>query len=142
MGSITSKFIQLKTSISGNREKMAFEFTFGKTIEEKANITRLNHANARILAELEFAIHLSEANEGAYDRILEEALDYLLACIKHQGVLTNQDCEAAEAILMPLEQASKEYKVILAAHAHIDMNWMWSYNETVAVTLATFRSIL
>lgn len=59
-----------------------------------------------------------------------------------QGVLTNQDCEAAEGILMPMAEEAKSYKLILAAHAHIDMNWMWSFNETVAVTLATFRSIL
>ncbi|MBO5070990.1 MAG: alpha-mannosidase, partial [Roseburia sp.] len=142
MNNITAKFIQLKTSVGGNREKNAFEFTFGKTMEEKANITRPNPANTRILAELEFVMHLSEANEGAYDTLLEKALDYLLDCMKQQGVLTNQACEAAEDILMPVSQAAKEYKVILAAHAHIDMNWMWSYNETVAVTLATFRSVL
>ncbi|MBO5070527.1 MAG: hypothetical protein J6C37_09225, partial [Roseburia sp.] len=142
MDNIASKFVQLKTYISGNREKTAFEFTFGKTIEEKVNITRPNRANARILAELEFAMHLSEVNDGTYDILLEKALDYLLDCMKQQGVLTNQTCEAAEDILMPIAQAAKEYKVILAAHAHIDMNWMWSYNETVAVTLATFRSIL
>lgn len=142
MANISSKFIQLKTSVGGNREKTAFEFTMGKSMEEKANITRPSRANTRILAELEFVMHLSEANEGAYDALLEEALDYLLECSEQQGVLTNQACEAAEEILMPVAQVAKEYKVILAAHAHIDMNWMWSYNETVAVTLATFRSVL
>ena len=34
------------------------------------------------------------------------------------------------------------HQLILAAHAHIDMNWMWSFNETVAATLATFRSMV
>ena len=33
------------------------------------------------------------------------------------------------------------YKLYLTGHAHIDMNWMWSFQETVAATLATFRSI-
>lgn len=45
-------------------------------------------------------------------------------------------------MLAPMEKAAKEYRLILAAHAHIDMNWMWSFNETVAVTLATFRTML
>ena len=100
MANISSKFIQLKTSVGGNREKTAFEFTMGKSMEEKANITRPSRANTRILAELEFVMHLSEANEGAYDALLEEALDYLLECSEQQGVLTNQACEAAEEILM------------------------------------------
>ncbi len=142
MSSITSKFIRLKTSVGGNREKYAFENNLGITVEEKNNITRPNQANIRILSELELVMHLSEENNGAYDNILEQALDYLLDCREKQGVLTNQACEAAEDILMPAAAAAKEYHVILAAHAHIDMNWMWSYNETVAITLATFRSIL
>lgn len=142
MNHITEKFIRLKTSVGGNREKTAFEWTFGRTLEEKSGITRTNQEITRILSELEFVIHLSEANDSIYDALVEEALDYLLDCMKQQGVLTNQACEAAEEMLMPAAQAAKEYKVILASHAHIDMNWMWSYNETVAVTLATFRSIL
>ncbi|MDR1420130.1 MAG: glycosyl hydrolase-related protein, partial [Treponema sp.] len=31
---------------------------------------------------------------------------------------------------------------LCAAHAHIDMNWMWGYNETVSVTLSTMRTML
>jgi alpha-mannosidase len=66
----------------------------------------------------------------------------LLECQKQQGVLTDQVCETAEDMLSVMIPAAKEYKVIMAAHAHIDMNWMWSYDETVAITLSTFRSIL
>ena len=43
---------------------------------------------------------------------------------------------------MPLAEAAQEYEVLCAAHAHIDMNWMWSWQETVAATLATFRTML
>lgn len=142
MNNIAEKFIMLKTSVGGNREKTSFEWTFGVTMEEKAGITGPNPIISRILAELEFVMHLSEVNNGTYDVLLEAVLNYLLECMNQQGVLTNQVCEAAEEMLMPVAKAAKEYKVILAAHAHIDMNWMWSYNETVAVTLATFRSIL
>jgi len=139
---IAEKFIRLKTAVGGNREKKSFEHTFGRTEAEKANITKPSAANTRILSELEFLLHLSEASGGAYDHLLTEALDYLSDCVKQQGVLTNQACETAEEMLMPAQKAAKEYKVILVGHAHIDMNWMWSYNETVAITLATFRSVL
>ena len=110
--------------------------------EEQAHITRPGRANARILAELEFALHLSEAENGKYDAALEEALDYLLEKQQTEGVLTDQACEEAEEILEPIAEEAKSYELILAAHAHIDMNWMWSFNETVSIVLATFRSIL
>lgn len=45
-------------------------------------------------------------------------------------------------MLMPLASDAKEYKLILAGHAHIDMNWMWSWHETVAATIATFTTML
>ena len=142
MAKTVQKFVKLKTSIGGNREKTGYEDTFGMPKEEQAHITRPNKANSRIISELEFALHLSEEEGGRFDSVLEQALDFLLEKVGAQGVLTNQDCEAAEGILMPMAEEAKSYKLILAAHAHIDMNWMWSFNETVAVTLATFRSIL
>ena len=142
MAGIVEKFVKLKTSIGGNREKTGYEDTFGMPKEEQAHITRPNKANNRIVSELEFALHVSREDGGRYDGVLEQALDFLLGKMGAQGVLTNQDCEAAEGILSPMAEEAKSYKLILAAHAHIDMNWMWSFNETVAVTLATFRSIL
>lgn len=142
MTGIVEKFVKLKTSVGGNREKTGFEDTFGMPREEQQHITRPSKAQNRIISELEFVLHLAEGEEGRYDDILEQALDFLLEKADTQGALTNQDCEAAEGILSPLAEEAKSYKLILAAHAHIDMNWMWSFNETVAVTLATFRSIL
>ena len=142
MAKIADKFVKLKTSVGGNREKTGFEFTFGTPMEEHMRVTRPNRANHRILSELEFALHVSEEQQGRYDEVLEQAIDFLLGKVEAQGVLTNQDCQEAEKILAPMAEEAKSYKLILAAHAHIDMNWMWSFNETVAATLATFRSML
>ncbi|MCI5650485.1 MAG: hypothetical protein MR332_13870 [Fusicatenibacter sp.] len=139
---IAGKFTKLKTSIGGNREKTGFEYTFGMPKEEQEHITRPNRANTRIMSELEFALHLSESEAGKYDEVLERTLDFLLERIEEQGVLRNCDCEEAEKMMSSMEAAAKSYQLILAAHAHIDMNWMWSFDETVAVVLATFRSIL
>ena len=41
---------------------------------------------------------------------------------------------------MPMAEEAKSYADPLR-HAHIDMNWMWSWQETVAAT-ATFRTVL
>jgi alpha-mannosidase len=48
----------------------------------------------------------------------------------------------AEALLAPIARVAKGYTVHLVAHAHIDMNWMWSWPETVAVTNDTFTTML
>jgi alpha-mannosidase len=48
----------------------------------------------------------------------------------------------AEALLAPLGPTAKRYTIHCVGHAHIDMNWMWSWPETVAVTNDTFLTVL
>ena len=142
MSSLPEKFTKLKMSVGGNREVFQYEDTFGMPKEEQAHITRPNRANTRIISELEFAIKLSKLRNGEFDLLLDKTLDFLLAAMDADGVLTNRVCLQAEEMLAPMERVAKEYEVILVGHAHIDMNWMWSYNETVAATLATFHTVL
>lgn len=47
-----------------------------------------------------------------------------------------------EDALRPLSKAAKRHTVHCAGHAHIDMNWMWGWPETVAATLDSFRTVL
>jgi alpha-mannosidase len=47
-----------------------------------------------------------------------------------------------EAVLEPIGQVAKTYALLCVSHAHIDMNWMWSWPETVAVTNDTFQTML
>lgn len=47
-----------------------------------------------------------------------------------------------EAALMETSLAAKAFTVHLVGHGHIDMNWMWSWPETVAATHDTFASVL
>ena len=135
-------FIKLKTAIGGNREKFFYEEGVGASIEERNWITEPNKHNRRIISELEFAIRLNEECNSCFDEHIREALAYLLNKIEEDGVLTKATCAQAETMLMPCSAAAKEYKLILAGHAHIDMDWMWSYQETVAITLSTFRTVL
>lgn len=139
---LTEQYARLKKSVGGNREISGYEETFGQPREEAMRITPPSPMIKRILAEIEFSINLSMENEGKFDAYIQEALDYLTAKMQEDGVLTNSACRAAEEILLPLVPAAKEYKLILAGHAHIDMNWMWAWHETVAATLATFRTML
>ncbi len=135
-------FIKLKTSVGGNREQYGYEETFGQPREEQQHITVPARHNRRLLSQLEFAIRLNEIREGEFDDCLRRTVNYLLRCLELDGVLTRSACRKGEEMLLPLEGAAKEYKLILAGHAHLDMDWMWSYPETVASTLATFRTVL
>lgn len=137
-----SSFKKLKTSVPGNREKVHYEDTFGMPREEFEHITMPNKYNRRIISELEFAIRLSETLGGKFDYCIGDALEYLLNEINKEGVLSKTVCFKAEEMLMPCKDAAKEYKLMLCGHAHIDMNWMWGYQETVAITLSTFRTVL
>ncbi|MBQ7728005.1 MAG: hypothetical protein IJT60_05455, partial [Clostridia bacterium] len=65
-----------------------------------------------------------------------------LAQIDRDGCITVKAAKACEKILSPMEQDAKSYTVHFTGHAHIDMNWMWGYQETVAVALDTFRTVI
>ena len=135
-------FIRLKTAVGGNREHYGYEESFGQPMEEQHHITMPGKDNRRILSQLEFAIRLNAERDGEFDDCVRRALHYLLRCQELDGVLTRSACRKAEELLQPMQEAAKEYKLILAGHAHIDMDWMWSYHETVASALATFRTVL
>ena len=96
----------------------------------------------RAVMQTNFAYRMSEARGGAFDDTVERAADALLSAIEKNGAIGREHAEAAEAILLPLSAEAKRYTVHMIAHAHIDMNWMWPYHETVAVTLETFRTVL
>src|SRR3972149_11152531 len=56
-----------------------------------------------------------------------------------RGFCASLDGAAAE--LKPFADLAKQYKLHLIGHAHIDMNWLWLWPETVAVCQNTFGSV-
>lgn len=142
MSELTKKFVALKTAIGGNREVMHYEDTFGMPREEVQHITPPPAYLRRLLGELEFALRLNEAENNRFENELARVLTILLKKQREEGALLRTDVTEAEKILAPLGKVAKTYTLILAGHAHIDMNWMWSWHETVAATLATFNTMI
>ncbi|NLA58017.1 MAG: alpha-mannosidase [Firmicutes bacterium] len=101
-----------------------------------------NYWAERIIAQLEYGYQLSKVDGNAYDDLLASVVDYLLTQQKEAGTITRAAAEEAENRLRELSQRAKSYRLICVAHAHIDMNWMWRWDETVAITLDTFRTML
>jgi len=96
----------------------------------------------RICSELIYLDGLSKNKGGIYDDVIEKAADLLLDFIENDGAVTKSAMLAVENALSPLKDAAKSLKEIFVAHAHIDMNWQWGYNETAKVTVDTFKTML
>ncbi len=98
----------------------------------------------RIQAQLAFANRLCSAypdQATVWQPLIIEA-----GRVVQAGVDGNRDLDAviaqAEAVLQPIGDVAKSYALLCISHAHIDMNWMWGWPETVAVVNDTFETML
>ncbi|MGC9347565.1 MAG: alpha-mannosidase [Anaerolineae bacterium] len=109
------------------------------------HVDRFGDRLQRIRAEMAFANRLRAAHPdraAEWQRLILEA-----GRLVHQGLQTGDvNVEAltseAEAILAPISQTAKSYTLLCVGHAHIDMNWQWSWPETVGLTHDTFQTML
>lgn len=109
---------------------------------EKIEQSNKNYWCQRIFTQLKYALKLAESFDKNYDKLLKLVQDFLIAEFQENGVIGKKAAIKAEEMMMELSNDAKKYKIICAAHAHIDMNWMWSWDETVSITINTFRTIL
>lgn len=96
----------------------------------------------RILSQLEYALTLSKVRDHQYDSIISSAISLLETKQSEESTITKQVALETEKIIECLSSDAKSFHMICAAHAHIDMNWMWRWDETVSVTIDTFRTML
>ena len=98
-----------------------------------------------ILHQIYFASYVVQLEgEKNLERKLKEAIDILnLSDFKKRkwaNVLTQ--IKEAEKKLEEFRPIAKKYKVHLAGHAHIDMNWLWTYEDTIDVCLRDFSTVV
>ncbi|MDD4773749.1 MAG: glycoside hydrolase family 38 C-terminal domain-containing protein [Eubacteriales bacterium] len=101
-----------------------------------------NYWSHRIGAEILYLASLSKTKDDIYNGRIEEALDYLGQKLDENHAITKPDALHVEQMLSDLSAEAKAIRVFCVSHAHIDMNWMWGYQETVSVTVDTFRTVL
>ncbi|NMA08117.1 MAG: alpha-mannosidase, partial [Clostridiales bacterium] len=99
------------------------------------------YTNERAVNELRYVYELARL-DPALMPLVESAADALYKRYLSDGAVTNTALAEMERSLAVLSPICKKLRVLLAGHAHIDMNWMWGYPETAAVTLDTFRTVL
>lgn len=96
----------------------------------------------RMQAELAFAEALAARTPGkrrAWNGLIERASRMILAATP---ATLAQAVADAEGILTPLSVYAKQFAIHCVGHAHIDMNWLWSWPETVSITCDTFATVL
>lgn len=82
-----------------------------------------------------------------------QADEWLIAISKATQILGNYDpasgitgladaVQGAERAMVEIGKAAKAYTLYCVGHGHLDMNWMWSWPETVSATHDTFASVL
>ncbi len=115
------------------------------TLDRKMDLLRQRchgKAGERLMGEMDYARRISLGRQGEYDALLSDALSAALAGAEELGAVTFPLVHQVEEMLMPMQPACKELTWLLVGHAHIDLNWLWSWEETVSITLSTVRSML
>ena len=106
--------------------------------EEVARLVR------RAQLQMDFARGLTDLLDRADWRALLAEADALLDAVDPTVGLNGlwSAVSRMEALLAPIGEVAKQYTLWLTGHGHIDMNWMWSWPETVAATHDTLASVL
>lgn len=101
-----------------------------------------NYEAQRIIAQLDFIGCLSKFDKSVNCDLIKQAEQYLIDSYIKEGAVTKSAMESVEKILSPLSETAKRYEILCVAHAHLDMNWLWGYDETVSITLSTMQTML
>ncbi len=117
---------------------------FEKLLDEalrgiKASETSSTNLVERIRSEIEFAHQFMEL----YPEKKKDWEPLLLEAAKIAGETSDLESvvQKAEKVLSPIGEVAKQYTVYCCAHAHIDMNWLWPWQETVSVCHDTFSTV-
>lgn len=140
--SLEKRFLNLQQNAAGFYKKEKYEHTYGLSPQQKHFITPMNDWNSRILSQIDFCLQMNAYMGTDVAAPVDAALSVLEKGISADGVLTDGLCQQAEKCLLPLAVEAKTYTLLLVGHAHLDMNWMWSWDETVATVVATFKTML
>ena len=96
----------------------------------------------RILTQLRYLEEVNSANDNSLDGLLDTLTAQLAQICQADGAVTKRTALELEQAMAPASALCKAVTVDCVAHAHIDMNWMWRYDETAVITVDTFRTML
>jgi len=94
-------------------------------------------------AEINFAKRFAEAlSQKKWEDLILKAAGVVSKGLSTEKVVDVEKLVSeAEAVLAPIGKTAKQYTIHCRGHAHIDMNWMWPWPETVSVAHDTFYTV-
>lgn len=103
------------------------------------------HFMNRLRAEMDFAAKFADLfpdKKDKWRKLIIKAGEHVKDVLDRAGAVDfeNLVCEA-EKIMEPIGKEAKTYTAHCCGHAHIDMNWMWPWQETVSVSHDTFSTV-
>lgn len=96
-----------------------YQFELALAIAEKMKSENLQKTIELAMAQ----INISDLKERNWEKVLSQI-------------------KKAEEILEPFRRYAKKINIHLIGHAHIDMNWLWTYDETKRVCVRDFTSMV
>lgn len=102
----------------------------------------LTDPGTRIVSELEYLGSLDRVDAKARDEAVTRAAQVVRDAVTRDGAVTEDVRARIEEDLTSFREAARSLTVHFAGHAHLDMNWMWGYDETVVIVLETMRTVL
>lgn len=97
----------------------------------------------RFKYEVNFALRLAKAfpeNKREWERLIEEAVRLVVENLGRRDLKDLID--EAEEKLSPIGEVAKTFTIHYVGHAHIDMNWLWDWPETVDTSYKTFTTAM
>ncbi|MCL2494648.1 MAG: glycosyl hydrolase-related protein [Oscillospiraceae bacterium] len=101
-----------------------------------------NYWGSRIDTQLRYLQEVSAANEDCLRALLDTLNEKVRQVLDEEEAITKQSALEIEQVMAPASALCKAITVSCVAHAHIDMNWMWRYDETAMLTVDTFKTML
>lgn len=102
----------------------------------------------RYLDEADFVTQLIDAVPSEQQTILKSALDASEGCIQFTTITPDSlasartQLAAARAALLPVAEITGKYDVYYIGHSHIDMNWLWTWADTIDTCRRTWNSAM
>ena len=96
----------------------------------------------RITLELLYAKSINDIHDGKYSAIIDKALDAVYQDFEATDAVSQETVAIAEDILSPMQKDAKKYTALCVGHAHIDLNWLWRFDETVSIVRDTMTTVL
>ncbi len=96
----------------------------------------------RIARQIEFAWMLCTHMSALPTQPLQDAVLLVSDEWEAQHTISKETALRAEKNLEIYKNEAKSFTVDCIGHAHLDMNWMWGFDETVSIVLDTFRTML